>query len=43
MYLLCLYNVLEGEVKGTGPYNFSTTVPFGGPDFCVIDSTVVSR
>ena len=25
-------------MKGTGPCNFSTIVPFGGHDFCVIDS-----
>ena len=25
-------------MKGTGPCNFSTIVPFGGHDFCMIDS-----
>ena len=26
-------------MKGKGPCNFSTIVPFGGHDFCVIDSS----
>ena len=37
-YLLSLCKVLGDVVEGTGPCIFSTIVPFGVHDFCVIDS-----